>query len=303
VSAKLSERPPSLRVRALAPFGGAVEGLDLRAPLGPELLDAVAAAAHRHGILLFRGQALDEEGQIAFSRGLGALEHHPEKLKQQASHPEIFDLSNVREDGRLEDPLGTATERWHTDSSYRAIPCRYSILYAVEVPARGGDTEFANACDAWERLPGDRRARLEGLRVVHSYRHSSPEAWNGMSEAERAAVPPVEHPLVRRLADGRRGLYLGSHASHVVGLPLDEGRALLDELLAHATDPAHVYRHRWRPGDLLIWDNRVTLHRRLPYRRDRDRRVMRRTTVCGTAAPRPSGPAPSQDAARTPADA
>ena len=278
-------RPAALRVRSLEPFGAAVEGLDLRTPLAPERLDEIGALAHRHGILLFRDQALDEEEQIAFSRGLGALEHHPEKLKQQATHPEIFDLSNVREDGRLEDPLGTATERWHTDSSYRAIPCRFSILYAVEVPAQGGDTELADTRDAWDRLPADRRARLEGLRVVHSYRHSSPEAWESMSEAERAAVPPVEHPLARRLADGRRGLYLGSHASHVVGLSLDEGRALLEALLAHATDPAHVYRHRWRPGDLLIWDNRVTLHRRLSYRRDVDRRVMRRTTVCGTEAP------------------
>jgi alpha-ketoglutarate-dependent taurine dioxygenase len=273
-----------LRARPLEPFGGALEGLDLSSPLPADRLAEIATLAHHHGVLLFRGQTLDETQQIAFSRGLGPLEQHPEKLKQQAAHPEIFDLSNVRDDGRLEDPLGTATERWHTDSSYRAIPCTLSILYAVEVPGQGGDTEFANACQAWDRLAADRRAPLEDLRVVHSYQHSSPDSWENMSPAEREAVPPVEHPLVRRLDDGRRALYLGSHASHVVGP--DPGRELLRELLEHTTDPALVYRHRWQPGDLLIWDNRVTLHRRLPYRRDADRRVMRRTTVCGTQAPR-----------------
>jgi alpha-ketoglutarate-dependent taurine dioxygenase len=262
-----------------------VDGLDLSGPLASEISAEIVALAHREGVLLFRDQNLDEAQQIAFSRGLGELELHPEKLKQKATHPEIFDLSNVRENGRLEDPLGTATERWHTDSSYREIPSALSILYAVEVPPQGGDTEFADARHAWERLPEDRKAHLEGLRVVHSYRHSSPDAWATMSDAERANVPPVEHPLVRRLGDGRRALYLGSHASHVVGLTLEAGRALAQELLEHATAPAEVYRHRWRAGDLVIWDNRVTLHRRLPYRYDADRRVMRRTTVSGTERP------------------
>ena len=282
--ASVSGSENAVSPRSLSPFGGVVDGLDLSATLAPEVSFEIAARAHVEGVLLFRDQNLDEAQQVAFSRGLGELEIHPEKLKQKASHPEIFNLSNVRDNGRLEDPLGTATERWHTDSSYREIPCTLSILYALEVPPRGGDTEFANACRAWERFPADRQAQLEGLRVVHSYQYSSPDAWAMMSEAERAAVPPVEHPLVRCLADGRRGLYLGSHASHVVGLPLEEGRALLRELLEHATADG-TYRHRWRPGDLLIWDNRVTLHRRRPYRQDADRRVMRRTTVRGSERP------------------
>lgn len=274
-----------IRTRSLTPFGAVVDGLDLSVPPALEISAGIGAVAHREGILLFRDQKLDERQQIAFSRGLGELELHPEKLKQKTTHPEIFDLSNVREDGRLEDPLGTATERWHTDSSYREVPCSLSILYAVEVPPRGGATEFANACQAWDRLPATRQAHLEGLRVVHSYQHSSPDSWAKMSDVERATVPPVEHPLVRRLADGRRALYLGSHASHVIGLSLEEGRALLEELLEHVTAPDRLYRHAWRAGDLLIWDNRVTQHRRLPYRYDSDRRVLRRTTVCGTAPP------------------
>ncbi len=137
----------------LAPFGSVVLGLDLSSPLADQAFVDIAALVHREGVVLFRDQELDEEQQIAFSRGLGELELHPEKLKQKATHPEIFDLSNVREDGRLDDPLGADTERWHTDSSYREVPCTLSILYAVEVPPRGGNTEFANACHAWERLP------------------------------------------------------------------------------------------------------------------------------------------------------
>ena len=274
-----------IRTRSLTPFGDMVDGLDLKARLADEISLEIAALVHREGVVLFRGQELDEAQQVAFSRGLGELELHPDKLKQKGTHPEIFDLSNVREDGHLEDPLGTGTERWHTDSSYREIPCTLSILCAVEVPSRGGHTEFANACHAWERLPVDRKADLEGLRVVHSYQHSSPDSWATMSDAERAAVPPVEHPLVRPLADGRHALYLGSHASHVVGLPVDEGRALLQELLEHVTAPTGLYRHRWRVGDLLVWDNRVTQHRRTPYRSRSDRRVLRRTTVCGTDRP------------------
>lgn len=270
---------------SLTPFGAVVDGLELSVPLASEISAEILALAHRQGILLFRDQKLDEAQQVAFSRGLGELELHPEKLKQKAAHPEILDLSNVRENGRLQDPFGTGTERWHTDSSYREIPCTLSILYAVEVPPHGGDTEFADARRAWERLPEDRRAQLERLRVVHSYRHSSPDAWATMSDAERAQVPPVEHPLVRRLAEGRRALYLGSHASHVIGLTLEEGRALLRELLEHATAPAGLYPHRWRAGDLVIWDNRVTLHRRRPYRYESDRRVMRRTAVLGTERP------------------
>jgi alpha-ketoglutarate-dependent taurine dioxygenase len=269
----------------LAPFGSVVPGLDLSSPPADEAFVDIATLVHREGVVLFRDQELDEEQQIAFSRGLGELELHPEKLKQKATHPEIFDLSNVREDGRLDDPLGTGTERWHTDSSYREVPCSLSILYAVEVPARGGNTEFANACHAWDRLPADRKAQIERLRVVHSYQHSSPDSWQSMNDEERASVPPVEHPLVRRLADGRRTLYLGSHASHVVGLPLEEGRVLLHELLQHVTAPPGVYQHCWQAGDLLIWDNRVTQHRRTPYRHDSDRRVMRRTTVRGTERP------------------
>lgn len=278
-----------MRVRDLKPLGAAVEDLDLSEELSAGRAQAIRTLAHRHCVLVFPGQRLDEGQQVSFSRRLGPLEHHPEKQRRQASHPEIFDLSNVREDGRLEDPLGTGTERWHTDSSYRAAPSTLSILYAVEVPEEGGETEFADACDAWGRLPAERRARLEGLRVVHSYRHSSPEAWESMSGAEREAVPPVEHPLARETADGRRALYLGSHASHVVGRPLEEGRALLRELLDHATVPDRVYRHVWRPCDLLIWDNRVALHRRLPYASSAERRVMRRTTVRGpsTATGRP----------------
>lgn len=274
-----------LSTRLLTPFGCAADDLDTSQALDSETLGQIQALAHRHGILLFRGQDLDEAQQVAFSRCLGELEIHPERLKQKAAHPEIVDLSNVREAGRLEDPLGTATERWHTDSSYREIPCTLSVLYAVQVPPRGGDTEFVDACRAWETLHPDRKAEIEDLRVVHSYEHSSPDAWETMSDAERAAVPPVTHPLVRRLADGRRCLYLGSHASHVVDRPTDEGRTLLQALLEHATAPEAVHRHRWRPGDLLIWDNRVTLHRRCPYRQHTDRRVMRRTTILGTERP------------------
>ena len=158
------------------------------------------------------------------------------------------------------------------------------MLNAIEVPATGGETEFANMCAAFEALPSDRQEDLHELTVVHSYEYSranNPGRVEPMSEAERANYPPVEHPLVRSHGDGRASLYLGGHASHIVQMDETDGRELLAELVAFAAQDRFVYQHRWQPDDLVVWDNRWTLHRLRPYDIANDRRVMQRITVAG----------------------
>ncbi|MEL7158959.1 MAG: TauD/TfdA family dioxygenase, partial [Actinomycetota bacterium] len=176
-------------------------------------------------------------------------------------------------------------ERWHTDSSFRPVPCLCTMLYAVEVPPEGGATQFADMVAAWAALTAERRRELDGLRVVHSYEYSranNPGEMEPMSPEERAKYPPVEHPLVRTNGDGTRSTYLGGHASHVVGRPEPEGRDLLASVEAEVTAEPFVYTHHWQPNDLVVWDNRTTLHRLLSYDIARHRRVMRRITVAGT---------------------
>lgn len=275
------------------PFGATVNGVfgTAGAPIGPEAVAALSDGLAQHGLLVFRGREIPAADFVALGRALGELEILPEPDKRHPDHPEIFNLSNVRPDGEIvtfDEPQAVflrGTERWHTDSSFRTIPCLCTMLYAVEVPAERGETEFANMVAAYEALPESRRRDLDELKVVHSYEYSranNPGRMDPMSEDERAKYPPVEHPLVRTHRDGRRSLYMGGHASHIVGLDIDEGRALLADLVDHATTDEFVHVHRWQPSDLVIWDNRSTLHRLRPYDIANERRVMRRITVAGS---------------------
>ncbi|MCL4168425.1 UNVERIFIED_CONTAM: hypothetical protein GTU68_039981, partial [Idotea baltica] len=224
----------------------------------------------RHGVLVFRGSPIPAERFVALGKAFGELEILPEPDKRHPDHPEIFNLSNVRPDGEVvtfDEPQAVflrGTERWHTDSSFRTIPCLCTMLNAITVPDEGGETEFANMVAAYDALPADRQTELEQLTVVHSYEYSranNPGHMDPMSAEERAKYPPVEHPLVRLHPDGRRSLYMGGHASHIVGMDEDEGRQLLAELVTFASDERFVYRHRWQANDLVVWDNRSTLHR------------------------------------------
>ena len=237
-------------------------------------------------MLIFPSANLTEAQHIAFSRRFGPLER---TLSRRATRPEISLLSNVGKDGEVakpNDPLGLflkGNRYWHTDSSFKKVGAKVSLLRAVVVPDSGGDTEWADMRAAWDVLDADTQRQLDGRQAVHSY------AWSQgriggigvLSKAERDALPPVAHPLVRtHPVTGRKSLYVGRHASHILGMAAESGRALLQRLTEDACQPPRIVRHRWRAGDIAAWDNRCVLHRGHPWPFDQ-RRVMRRTTVAG----------------------
>jgi taurine dioxygenase len=203
----------------------------------------------------------------------------------QEGNPEIFMLTNLDASGKPKgehpDP-GSAI--WHTDGSWARERGLSTMLYAVAVPKAGGDTLFANMCAAYDGLSGDLRTRLEGLRAVHNldYSRGLTGARDQMTEAQKRAAPPVEHDIVRAHPDtGRKCLYLGQHASHIVGMPVDEGRALIVMLNTHCTQPQYTFAYRWSVGDAVIWDNRCLLHSATDFDWMTDVRIMRRTTTVG----------------------
>lgn len=273
-------------------FGGAISGLDLRLSLDIETLRSIVRALDRYAVLVFRDQLLTDNEQIAFSSLFGMLEAPPVASLSKARPVRLgsrllADVSNLDAGNGIrgeQDPwrlFQKANQLWHTDSSFKETPASLSFLSARELPPTGGETEFADMRAAYDELDRATRDRLEALAAVHSITYSrSLVGFRDFTEAERAALPPAAHPLVRRHpGSGRRSLYLGSHASHIVGLPMSEGRVLLRSLTEFATQPRFVYRHCWQLFDLVIWDNRCTLHRGRPYDELRYRRDMRRTTV------------------------
>jgi alpha-ketoglutarate-dependent 2,4-dichlorophenoxyacetate dioxygenase len=238
-----------------------------------------------------RGAGLDDETQVAFSQRFGALE--VTRSMNPAAGTPFARQSNLdiktgqvipAEDRRMVYQL--ANMLWHSDSSFKSVPSLCSLLTGRIVPPEGGATEFASARAAYPSLPEDLKRRVEHAVVVHDFSWSRDQVRPGFFTAEeRAVYPPVRHPLVRaNPVNGRRALFLGAHASHVDGLPIDEGRGLLRTLLDHVTQPAFVYRHEWREGDLVIWDNRCVLHRATPYDAARYQRLMQRTTIAGDPA-------------------
>jgi alpha-ketoglutarate-dependent 2,4-dichlorophenoxyacetate dioxygenase len=280
-----------VRVRPLHPrLGAEITGVDLREPVPADDFAVIGTALNRHAVLVFPGQPLSDEQQIVFSRNFGPLETSPEyagSKKSRLPRPEIADISNLDPDGRVmaaEDKrllFNRGNELWHTDSSFKHVPARCSLLSAREIPPSGGETEFADLRAAYDALPDEKKRALEGLVVEHSiFRSRSLIGFTEFNEDIQRELPPVTQLLVRRHAgSGRKTLYLASHASHVIGWPVAEGRALIEELIAFATRPEFVFQHRWRVGDLVIWDDRCTMHRGRPYDDTRYRRDMHRTTV------------------------
>jgi len=281
----------AVSVRALHPcIGAEVTGLDLRAPLPSETWALIDAAFNRHAVLVFPGQPLDDEQQIAFSRHFGPLETSPEyagSKKSRLARREIADISNLDPEGHVmsaEDKrllFNRGNQLWHTDSSFKFVPARCSLLSAREIPPVGGETEFADLRAAYDALSEEKQRALEGLVVEHSiFRSRAQIGFTDFNEEIQRELPPVPQLLVRRHpGSGRKTLYLASHASHVIGWPLERGRALIEELIAFATEPRFVYQHRWSVGDLVMWDDRCTMHRGRPYDDTRYRRDMHRTTV------------------------
>jgi alpha-ketoglutarate-dependent 2,4-dichlorophenoxyacetate dioxygenase len=282
----------TIAVSRLAPrFAARVDGADIRRPLDEETWVAIRAAFEEHSVLVFRGQPLDDEAQIAFSRRFGDLEI-TRSMNPAAGTPFARQSNLDIRTGEVIPPddrrmvYQLANMFWHTDSSFKAVPSLCSLLSGRIVPPEGGATEFASARCAYPSLPEALKRRVETAVVVHDFAWSRDQVRPGFfTGQERAVYPPVRHPLVRtNPANGRRSLFLGAHASHVEGLPIDEGRALLQTLLDHVTQPELCYRHEWQEGDLVVWDNRCVLHRATPYDTTRHKRLMQRTTVSGDPA-------------------
>jgi alpha-ketoglutarate-dependent 2,4-dichlorophenoxyacetate dioxygenase len=302
----------SVTTRALHPlFGVEALGIDVTR-LDEAAFEEVVALFEEHSVLLFRGQTLSDEAQIGFSRRFGPLETTIRSIASQAATPiHVANLSNVDAEGRLF-PTGdkrnvyiAGNQMWHTDSSFKKVPAHASLLSAREVPPEGGETQFASMRVAYARLPEDTRAFLEDKVAVHSFVYSRGLVDDALMPPDHAAqVPPVRQAMVRaNPVHGRKAFYVGSHACEIEGLPTAGARALLRELREAATRPDLVYTHRWRVGDLVMWDNRCMLHRGRPWDESRYRRVMHRTTVAGVgptapeAPPAPISPARAEDVA------
>jgi alpha-ketoglutarate-dependent 2,4-dichlorophenoxyacetate dioxygenase len=282
----------AIEVTPLHPsLGAEVRGVDLTRPVMPQTFAAIESAFNRHGILVFPEQPVTDEQQLVFSRLFGPLEVNPNYAgAKMRLRPDIADISNLDAEGRVlarddrRNLFNLGNQLWHTDSSFKRVPAKCSLLSARELPSSGGETEFADLRAAWDALPETRKRELEGLVVEHSiFRSRSQIGFVDFNDEVFSELPPVPQALVRHHGySGRTSLYLASHASHVIGWPVEEGRALIEELIAFATRPQFVYQHRWTVGDLVIWDNRCTMHRGRPYD-DMQRRVLHRATVSDTA--------------------
>jgi taurine dioxygenase len=243
---------------------------------------------------VFRGEEISDEALVQFSRNFGELEVFPEADQRSPLFPEVFRVSNVDENGRIrtpDDPVDAylrIVEFWHTDSAYRAIPSFGAILHGIEVPSQGGETLFANMFRAYEAMPVALRDRVAGRVGRFSYERIRDFARPGhrvLTATENAANPAVEHALLRShpARDNRVSLYISPlNMEGIVGLSDNDALALIDDLTAFATQDRFVYRHRWQAGDLLMWDNRCTMHQVTPYDRARERRMMHRTALAGT---------------------
>jgi len=282
---------PITTTRLTPHFAAQIDGADITRPMDDATWRDIRAAFEEHSVLLFRGQLLTDEQQIAFSQRFGRLEV-TRSMNPAAGTPFArqanLDIKTGEiipaEDRRMIYQL--ANMLWHSDSSFKAVPSLCSLLSARIVPPEGGATEFASARCAYASLPEALKRRARDGVVVHDFSWSRDQIRPGFfTDKERAEYPPVRHPLVRRNpVNGRESLFLGAHASHVEGLPVAEGRAFLKELLDHVTQPQFCYHHEWQEGDLIIWDNRCVLHRATPFDTTRYKRLMQRTTVSGDPA-------------------
>ncbi len=273
------------RLRELKPgFGAEILDVDL-ASADQQTLDDVVGAFHRHGAVVLRDQRMTPDDLLRFVRRFGEPEGHTLQDFTLPGYPNIYVLSNRLENGR---PIGAHNDGigWHTDRSYSAEPVMSTVLYAVEVPPEGSDTLLADLCAAWAALPPERQRELEGLVLHHSYIHFMRTREFGgreLSQEIKDENPDVFHPLVRtHPADGRKALWVSTGTVvEVVGMPNPRGLQLIDELVEFVTQDQFVYRHKWREGDVLMWDNRCTLHTGTLYDDTRHFRVMHRLWVKG----------------------
>jgi taurine dioxygenase len=273
-------------LRRLTPHLGA-EILDVT--LADAISDAVFAGIHRafleYQVLLFPAQDVPPERQVALARRFGEVQIHVMNQYHADGYPELYRLSNLDAHGK---PNGRHPDKgtlaWHTDGSWRRRTGQATIIYGEVMPRRGGETHFCDMYGAYERLDSAWKQRIANLRAVHNldFSRNRRHGEDPMTDEQRRATPPVDHPVVRMHPQTKRKcLFLGDHAESIVGMPYEEGRALIDELNALAPHPDLTYEHRWQPGQLLVWDNRCTMHRATPYDPVSEGRVIRRCTVLG----------------------
>jgi alpha-ketoglutarate-dependent 2,4-dichlorophenoxyacetate dioxygenase len=300
---KIGGSAMTISIRQVGPcFAGEVSGVDLTQPLSPEDADAVNAGMDKYAVLVFHDQAITDEQQLAFTVALGDIEHAIGTSLRAANEirlPTTFaDVSNLDKDNR---PFAQDDRRrlfaignrlWHSDSSFKVVPAKYSILSARSIPSKGGNTEFAYMPAAYDALDEETKAEIEDLICEHSQMFSRQQVgFTDFTEEESQRFAPVRQRLVRtHPSTGRKSLYLSSHAGQILGMSVPEARFLLRDLIEHATQRQYVYAHKWRVGDLVMWDNRQTMHRARPFPSN-EPRDMRRTTLIG------DGPTVAQAAA------
>ena len=272
-------------------FVAELSGIDLGQPLRSADRDAIENAINRYAVVVFHDQKLTDDQQIEFAGNFGPIHSSAQRarhrsIKHRLQREEIADISNLDGDGKVLDVNARrrldwlANRLWHTDASFRAVPGALSMLYAHIIPKDGGDTQFADLRAAYDALPDSTKQRLEGLVAMHSIWHSRGQLdVTRFAPEELASLPPVPQRMVRtHPGSHRKTLYIAAHASHIVGMPVPDGRLLLMELIEHATQPQFVHTHRWRQGDMVIWDNRCTMHRARPFDTTEVRDLRRVTT-------------------------
>ena len=285
----------TLSIRPIDPisrpfFGGEASGIDITRPLTPEEAAAIEKGMDQYGVLVFHDQHFTDETQLAFSRNFGELEEASGDLNwgkaRRIESPLVNDISNLDNDNQVmardnrRRLFSLGNRLWHSDSSFKAVPAKYSLLSARSIPSAGGNTEFADMRAAYDALDDDTKKECEGLICEHSQIYSrSLLGFTDFTEEDLVRFKPVQQRLVRtHPSTGRKSLYLASHAGTIVGWPIPEARAFLRDLNEHATQRKFVYAHEWKQWDLVIWDNRATMHRARPFD-PKEVRDMHRTTV------------------------
>jgi taurine dioxygenase len=268
-----------------APLGAEILDFDFGKPLDDERFAVIGQAMRDHQFLCFRDAHVTPAQQITLSRRFGDLPLHPQIKYRDPRHPEIFLISNLDANGNPtgKNPDPTAAQ-WHTDGSWRIPRASVTMLYGEVVPRVGGDTMIANTYLAYDRLPPVKKAMADRLVAIHDLQWSvsttNPDKALTQEQEKAGAAPPQEQPVALVHAEtGRKAIYLGAHAKSIVGLSWDESRAVIDEFNGYATDPEVVYTHQWKPRDLILWDNRCTVHKSTPYDYATERRIARRTSM------------------------
>ena len=291
MSAQASVATGRFTVRKLhAALGAEVLGLDMRQKLDADALRELHDIWMQHLVLVFPGQSITDAEHVAFTRNFGEPEIFHQKIIRSKSVPEIFRVSNVDEDGILIPPAHPTAQQialaqfWHTDSSYRPNPCMGSLLHGIEVSRSGGETHFTNMYAVYDKLPDRLRRQVTGKRMLHDFGHlHTISTLKPLTEEEKAAMPAVWQPMVRRHpATGRTSLYISPiYNAEIEGMTGPHARALIDELTEFAGQSRFVFPHRWETDDVLAWDNRCTMHQVTPFDPG-ERRIMHRTTIVGT---------------------